>query len=94
MKAIPLLSERWKTGQKNEKKTKARKMLKTKLKKYSGKSKAEGWSCEGGRQRWGCEGREQGNERKGLNLKKRQETKTNEQKRQRQRVAGNDGACM
>ena len=48
------------------------KMLKTKMKKrFSGKSKAEGWSCEGGRQRWGCEGREQGNERKGLNFKKK-----------------------
>ena len=46
------------------------KMLKTKMKKFSGKSKAEGWSCEGGRQRWGCEGREQGNERKGLKFKK------------------------
>ena len=57
-------------------------MLKTKMKKYSGKSKAEGWSGEGGRQRWGCEGREQGNERKGLKFKK-----MSEKQRQRQRVA-------
>ena len=48
-----------------------RKDEKSKMKKFSGKSKAEGWSCEGGRQRWGCEGREQGNERKGLNFKKK-----------------------